>query len=274
VRPVTYYLPIALAIGLFLALGKSSPGLRWKAPAVLLLSVLPWLAAWQIRNRIETGFGGFSSIEAHNLYFFSAGDVTARVDHRSLAQVGAGLGYDTVDLFVARHPGTASWNQAQRLQFMQSDAERVLRAHPWLFLRAHVEGMFRTALNPGAAVLLSMLGAPVDNATFVREQDEGLVSSALEAARRYPGQTVTMAALEVVLLGTYVFAILGAVRWRGPAISIWLLLGVALYFIAVSGGVVGEARFRLPVMPELCIVAAAGIVRLPHVSRAAEVCAP
>ena len=83
VRPVSYYLPAALALGLFVVLARvpglppqrqrpvaGDPGLRWKAPAVLLLSVLPWIAAWQLRNQIETGFGGFSSIVARNLYFY------------------------------------------------------------------------------------------------------------------------------------------------------------------------------------------------------------
>ena len=51
VRPVSYYLPILLALGLFAVLERV-PGLRWKAPAVLLLSVLPWLAVWQARNKI------------------------------------------------------------------------------------------------------------------------------------------------------------------------------------------------------------------------------
>ena len=130
VRPVTYYLPIALAVGLFLVLAHV-PGLRWKAPAVLLVSVLPWLAAWQIRNRVETGFGGFSSIEAHNLYFFSAGDVTARVEHRSLAQVDAELGYDDARLFVARHPATAGWNQAQRLEFIDVYKRQPMGCRRW-----------------------------------------------------------------------------------------------------------------------------------------------
>ena len=40
VRPISYYLPFALALGLFLVLMRV-PGLRWKAPAVLLISVLP-----------------------------------------------------------------------------------------------------------------------------------------------------------------------------------------------------------------------------------------
>ena len=125
VRPVTYYLPFAMAVGLIAALAHVK-GLRWKAPAVLLLSVLPWLAAWQFRNCVETGFAGFSSIQTQNLYFFSAAEVTGRVEHRMLADVQNDLGYNDDQLFVLRHPQAAEWNQAQRLDFMRTEAKRIL----------------------------------------------------------------------------------------------------------------------------------------------------
>src|SRR6266702_224546 len=56
VRPVSYYLAFALAAGLALTVSRQR-GLRWKAPAVLLLSTLPWLALWQVRNAIEADYG-------------------------------------------------------------------------------------------------------------------------------------------------------------------------------------------------------------------------
>jgi Dolichyl-phosphate-mannose-protein mannosyltransferase len=257
VRPVTYYLPIALAVGLALTLA-SVPGLRWKAPAVLLLSVLPWLAAWQIRNSLETGFAGFSSIQAQNLYFFSAAEVTSRMQHRTLAQVQNELGYNGEQLFLARHPESAGWNQAQRIEFMRAEADRVLRAHPGLFFITHFEGSMRTVLNPGAAVLLSMVNAPVDERAFTRERDESPVWAALWMAKTYPAQTVVMAAMAMALLGIYSFAVLGAVRGGAPAPCLWLLLGVSLYFVCVSGGAIAAARLRLPIMPVACILAAAG----------------
>jgi hypothetical protein len=83
----------------------------------------------------------------------------------------------------------------------------------------------------------------------------------LEAAKQFPWQTAVMAALEVVLLVLYVFAVRGVVRWVAPGAFLCLLLGVALYFVGISGGVIGAARFRLPVMPAVCILAAAGIKR-------------
>jgi hypothetical protein len=42
-----------------------------------------------------------------------------------------------------------------------------------------------------------------------------------------------------------------------------MLLGVALYFVVVTGvggGVGADARLRLPVMPIVCMFAAAGVI--------------
>jgi hypothetical protein len=273
VRPVAYYLPFALAAGLFAALVRTPgprPGLFWKAPAVLLLASMPWLVAWQARNFVQTGFAGFSSVQPQDLYYFSAAQVTARLEHKSLAEVDDELGYNSEAHFLARHPGAAAWTEAQRLAFMRSSAAHILLAHPALFLRIHVQGMLRTAFNPGAAPLFSLLGAPLDPATFVREQDEGPLRAAWSVARQAPFRAAVLAAFAAVLLAFYLLALLGALSRRVPPIPLFLLLGLALYFAALSGGAIGEARFRLPIMPELCILAAAGLPRRAHLQSAAR----
>jgi len=94
VRPAAYYLPVALALGL-LAVLMRRPGLRWKAPALLLICSLPWLIAWQVRNKVETGYGGFSSARELNLYFTNAVEITARVEHRNYFDVHQEFGYFT-----------------------------------------------------------------------------------------------------------------------------------------------------------------------------------
>jgi hypothetical protein len=37
------------------------------------------------------------------------------------------------------------------------------------------------------------------------------------------------------------------------------LIGIALYFLLISGGAQAVGRYRLPLMPELCILAAGGL---------------
>lgn len=270
VRPVSYYLPIALAVGLFAVLARV-PGLRWKASAVLLLSVIPWLAVWQTRNSLETGFGGFSSIVARNLYFFQAAEVAARVEHRSFAEEQSSLGYPDEQAYLARHPEQTRWSQARRTAFMSSEARRVLGAHSGTYLRMHLEGMAVVALTPCAADLLRLVGAyPEDGPKHV--VNEGPLRSAIRLAQMHPWQAVLMAALEFVLLAYYLLAMRGVFSGCARRDVLWLLLGVSLYFLAVSGGAQAVGRLRLPMMPAVWIFAAAGLRRSSTPGQSTDLC--
>jgi hypothetical protein len=70
-----------------------------------------------------------------------------------------------------------------------------------------------------------------------------------------------MAALESLLLAFYLFALCGVLRRESRRAQFWLLIGVALYFLAVSGGAQAVGRYRLPVMPVVCVFAAEGLRR-------------
>ena len=288
VRPIAYYLPFALALGLFLVLAHipslppqrqepvaGDPGLRWKAPAVLLISVLPWLAAWQMRNWVETGYKGFSSITEINLYLDEAADVIANVEHRNFFDVGQELGnigftdnsgqFYLFPPYLARHPEQAGWSQGQRLAFMRSEALRIIRSHFGLYLHSCLVTTYKTLFDTGAGHIdaLATQGAPVHISALLK--NEGVERGAVRLAKVYPCLVVEKIAFAVFLLGLYWFAALGAVRCGMHNACLWLLLGTSLYFLAVTGAAsaapIAGGRFRLPVMPAVCILAAAGFRR-------------
>ena len=259
VRPVSYYLGFALALGLFAACIRI-PGLRWKAPAVLLAGALPWLAAWQVRNRLETGFGGFSTIVSRNLYFYEAAGVYARATRRPFVQVQSSFGYPDEASYLAHHPRQAGWSQSRRAAFMTAQAVSILRAYPGVALGMQVEGAAVAALTPCAADLLRMLGVwPRDWPSRVIAR--GPLRSALYLAHTHPAIAALMAMLEATVLLFYLLAVRGAVRTGFRGAQLWLLCGVALYFLAVSGGAQAVGRYRLPIMPIICLLAAAGVAR-------------
>lgn len=284
VRPVTYYMPFALALGLFLALAHV-PGLRWKAPAVMLISVLPWLAAWQIRNWVETGYVGFSSVREINLYFFDAAEVIAHVEHRKSTDVRTELGYlqfsnDSgqdylFQTYLALHPEQAGWNQGQQLAFMHAEAVRVIQEHEGVYLRLCLTHLFMTVFEPGAAFFDVLLfpGDPRHVAGLILK--EGLARGPILLARTYPWVAAEKTAFAVVMLGLYLFAVRGvflaAQGFLGGMqnVCLRLLLGTALYFLAVSGAAGGQgasSRYRVPIMPTVCILAAAGIRRTKRIA--------
>jgi anaerobic C4-dicarboxylate transporter len=79
-----------------------------------------------------------------------------------------------------------------------------------------------------------------------------------------------MALLAVILFALYLLALRGLLLRRLPAVFLALLLGVAFYFLLLSGGAVGTGRLRLPYMPIVCILAAAGAVRPAAPRRASD----
>jgi hypothetical protein len=273
VRPVSYYLPVALAIGLFVVLARKH-SIRWKAPALLLIGVMPWLAAWQIRNRIETGYNGFSSISDVNLYFLTAAEVTARVEHRPWLEVRNELGYlggqdykqqaYLYQPYLTRNPKQAGWSQGQRLAFMHAEAIRVIRTNYGVYIHyCLLTPLFKTVFNPGAGNYDSLLHLEGFNLTTNIVED-GPVSMAFSLAKAHPWVATEKAAFEVVLLGLYLLAIRGIFHEGIYRSCLWLLLGTSLYFYAVTGvggGPGADARYRLPIMPAVCILAAAGARR-------------
>lgn len=286
VRPVAYYLPVVIALGAFLVMA-CAPGLLprrqgsasgasqllWKAPAVLLLSAMPWLAAWQMRNWAETGYSGFTSMREVNLYIENAAEVRSIVEHRSYFDIRNELGFmgftgnsGQVYLspsYLERHPWQAGWSQTERIAYMRSEAERVLQAHRGIYLRTCLHPAFTMVFDPGAGYFDHILN--LENPKL----GSGLVNMGafrwgIFLVKTYSWIAAEKAVFGIVLLGLYFFAVRGIFRGGLPGVYLGLMLGTAIYFIVVSGAAGGfgsDARYRLPVMPIVCILAAAGFRR-------------
>ena len=259
VRPASYYLIFALAIATGVS-ARRRGSLWWKAPAILLACALPWLMAWQLRNYTETGYSGFSSIVEKNLYFFQSAEVSAELDHVSLEEEQRRLGYGDESSYLAVHPEQSQWRQAQRLRFMKDAAVQNLSQHFWLYLKSHLRGVCVVAFSPGATELLQLLDAyPQDNAMPHRVVNEGVTASAKRLVLRHPEMALVMLLLAGYLGLLYLGAIAGLLRRPVSSAGLLAVAGTALYFLLISGGAQAVARYRLPVMPELCVLAAGGL---------------
>jgi len=282
VRPVSYYLPAALALGLLVVLARV-PAMRWKAPAMLLISVLPWLASWQIRNWVETGYKGFSSAAEVALYFFDVPYVTARAEHRSHASLY--VEFDQVDFitlwedssgqlylsqpYLALYPEQAGWSQAQRIAFMHAEILRIIRAHFGVYLRTCLTSAFRIVFELGAGNIDHLLYPGNSGHAAALAADAGLPSWLALLAKASIWVVAEKAGFAIALIGLYLFAARGVIRGGMHNACLWLLLGTSLYFIIVPAAALpsGLSRYRLPVMPVICIFAAAGVVRAKPIIR-------
>ena len=258
VRPAAYFLPALWSMGLVVVFWRQR-GLRWKAPLVLLASTLPLLALWQVRNGRESGYTGFSSIAVRNTYFYSAAEIEAQAQGKSFGAMQREFGYPDESAYRAAHPEQAEWGEARRLAFMKDESSKILRTHWAEAVRTQLVGSAVVVLTPSAAELFEMLDADSAGAQ-ARVVHEGPLRAAWRVVRTDPVRAITMAVFEAWLLVLYLLMARGVckgkLQWPVPA----LLLGTALYFVAVSGGVQAVGRFRLPVMPLVCVLAAVGVV--------------
>ena len=164
--------------------------------------------------------------------------------------------------YLARNPEQTGWNQGQRIAFMHSEALRVIRAHYGVYLRSSLKAIFRTLFEFGEGSFNLLMNPNGATHTVGLMEGQGLAPQAIVLAKTYPWIAIEKAAFGLVMLGLYLLAARGVFRCGVQNASLWLLLGVSLYFIAISGaGGSGSARFRLPVMPVVCILASAGLRR-------------
>ena len=273
VRPAAYYLPVALAVGL-LAVLLREPELRWKVPALLLICSLPWLVAWQVRNKVETGYSGFSSARELNLYFTNAVEITARLEHRNYFDVHQEFGYSPffghsgqmymAQPYVDAHPDQAGWSQAQRIAFMGTEGGRVIRAHPAMYARTCIEPLASMILEPGAGYFARMLRLGDSELTNGVGTNQGVVHFAINLLKTHPAIAASKVVFMGVLAVLYLLALKGIARGIIGNPFLALMLGTAFYFIglcAVTAGPGYDPRFRVPIMPFVCILAAAGLLR-------------
>ena len=91
VRPVVYYfIPIGFLLLVLYAWKQKSRTLLFQAVCCFLVPLALSVGAWHVRNYIQTGYGGFTSVGAYNLYIWNE-DFVAKQNNITVAQAHAQL---------------------------------------------------------------------------------------------------------------------------------------------------------------------------------------
>lgn len=235
VRPVTTYLLLFI---LPVELWRRHGGIRTRAAWTLLFAVafLIPVGSYMSRNYVLTGHWFVSSIEGTNLLYYRAAGAIAEETGQSRLRVARGL----ESSFSERFPTTNNPGEVSRLQ--KREAFRLLVMHPRGVFLTTANGFQRLTLGPGFKSL----------------------SRLLHGQQRYDDPAATCVVLQVVqvlvLCLVYLLAIAGVAycirrrRW-----DLLATLGCLLFYLAiVSSGSETYSRFRLPLMPFLCVLGGLG----------------
>lgn len=259
----TYVRPASLYLGLWLVplLLLFPRALSWRQracrailfPVMFMLTLAPWV----VRNTKAAGYMGFSSNSAGCLYFYSAAAVQAKLAHRSLSQIQDEWGHVNSDHYFHMHPEQRAWSQARVAQFWGAEAKRIISRHWVLYSLIHARGCAVVLFEPGATEILKVLRLyPEFGGLLSRALDQGFWRAALWLFHEHPIAAVLLPLLLAQLLLYYAFALAGLRRL--PLDAKFLFVSLVVYFVLVSGIPAAVARFRVPIMPLVCISAGIG----------------
>jgi 4-amino-4-deoxy-L-arabinose transferase-like glycosyltransferase len=258
-RPIAVALTVAPVLVLLAAAAVRRPQApRLLAAAGIMVALglgLPGL--WQLRNLRVHNWPTLSSIHAQYLYYYSAASVIGAETGRTMAQVQA----DMIKTdFGPMHPERQGWSQADRARFMEREGMRVVRRRPDVVARLWLAGMARVLLGRNATLFVQPFTG-VSRQALRRMVDVGDVPPEMAAVAGMRATRLVGAVLLAVTLLYYGAALVGLRRLRSGRFLSLVLASVFLYLLALSGGAASEGRFRHPLMPIICVVAGAAVLR-------------
>lgn len=265
VRPIAYYfiLPLAAIVGWHFI---RSTRCRRTAVLALLLVLLPFVVTvggWQVRNYVTTGSSAFSSITGFNLLYYKAARIIELRDGIGKAASRTLLNHgDATDVYDLLAEATLHPERKLSDRWTRQGLQ-VIFAHPFLQLRVMTESAVILFVGPADAEIASLVYL------------EKLKSGPLGDIRRMSAKAVftkylcdyrwhlAIFLLSLTgMLGTYVGVALCFVslvmKRTCPPSAFVLMFALVLYLVVASAGPEACARFRMPLMPVLGVLAAIG----------------
>jgi len=252
IRPVNYFLFAVLLI-FFIVYGLIK---RWKAVKIVtssLLILIPTVVivgGWQYRNYRLTGYSGFSAIANINMYFFRAAEIMALKEGKTFREIQIQIGYDTYYQSLLENME----KRGEILNEWNAKGLALVKQHPWQLAKMQLKGMISILIRPGGSALTHIWGHNL----YVLQSDKSNIEVAESLGTPFK---ICLLAVFLYLLMLYsgVLSWLISVFKAGKIDSIHLFLSViVIYFLVISAGPEGVARFRIPIMPLLALISAQG----------------
>jgi len=249
-RPTGYYLGILLPVMLFLAIRRSK-GWRPAFASAALMGLLfaATVGGWQLRNYISTGSAQFSQAKNQYLFIAKAAAIIAMRDGISLQEAQQRLAQE---LAASHPPELPLSSQTQLLESQGRFAQAVIAAHPVLLVRTTLQGTAANLLGPSNLAHLFGSDNVALREAFLR----------LDFARFPLRDLITVLSSwtsGLLFLGVLYTGVWILLKHKGIGNGdIAVLVLTAAYVILVSSGPEAYSRFRMPVMPIFCVLAAGG----------------
>jgi hypothetical protein len=287
VRPIATFFPLVIAVYVLYLVHRSSSIVPRSSvrvhhssfilhpssfipPLILLACASVVVAPWVIRNGTKTGRYIISTASEHNIYLYDAATVLAAEKGITIPQARDSMMAEAQTRFgpIDTNDEATMWQKLAAVARPHLLRKPALAAPIWLF---GVAANFLNPISVGPLLIHSGASPAAGSANLLQSSlallVKGKVTQAFSTAWRvrvggaplFILVVLACAALFNLILIWFGFASLVLRRTRG---LLWLLLPI-LYFTFLTG-TVGDARFRAPIEPLLCLFAAVALTRPPR----------
>ncbi|MDX2253642.1 MAG: glycosyltransferase family 39 protein [Nitrospira sp.] len=251
-RPTGYYLGAVFPLMLLFVVGRAR---GWRhayiSAAILFILYAVPIGGWQLRNYVQTGSAEFSQAKNQYLFIAHASAIVALRDGLSLQDAQQRLAQEHAASLPRQFQPSSP---VVMLESQGRFARAVMFEHPallaWTMLKGSAANLF------GPSNLAHLIG--VDNVALrsAAMQGEFARFAPLHWAIACSSWIYGILFLGVLYYGVVVLLVRMGVNNYGLA----LLVLTATYVIVVSSGPEAYSRFRAPIMPLLCVIAAGGLI--------------
>jgi len=283
VRPVSYYMPVILALALFFSV---KAGIKQKLLYVLLYCFVfaASLSPWIMRNQAKYGSAELTSVKGFNMLFYNVATVQAYKNNQSIEEVRADL-YNKALPKLPDSDGKMMTAEDMKINFMNSEdgkgfnppstlismknskvfmdmSSEYIKENKGLYIKRSLSGiLFMYCASPAGGVIQNF---------HIKSQYADYVSSNRFSANfSYADLFRLMSPLELLIIFVgffymfinYVFAFgdfVSKIKKKENLQFIILAAAIVIYFTALTG-IVGASRYRMPFMPFFNIMCASGI---------------
>jgi hypothetical protein len=271
VRPISYYLPVLISLGMALwVVGKEPEKKRLLLHTVsFFLISASLLGVWHIRNHLVAGYPAFSSVNAVNLYYWTAPAIEANKTGKNFDKIQESMRVNDPKVMCFNQslygprttPDKLQCNKSIAFQEMEREGVKTIKENLPRYSLMHLDGIIRTLLGPAVSDYQILFGNPIDfpaltGTTF----QDGILLHLGNIITKAPGLLVIYILLGLLSWSFLFLTLVGF--WGRPSLGglqLFTILSVGAYFIVVGGGTVGQGRYRHPLMPILCLVAGYGL---------------
>jgi len=260
VRPVTLYFPIVI-VAMILIWPKRNATFKAYTTIGLVLVFLITIFPWTYRNYHQYGAMSFTSFKGFNLLFFNATAVEKAKTGKTYIPIRAEF-RDVAKSMGADDKCDPTFDNSRI--FNKIATHYILNNLPD-YIRLHLKGMLFVFLDVGVIGICNYLNIKTGPLTveFTSSHDNltDMVSAIFQI--KPMGEILFSMPFYMLLFGVYLCFLIGAIRMIRDKeyINLFFILTILLYFSFLPG-VIGQARYRVPIIPFYIIVSAKGFWHL------------